>query len=92
MCLNTTVAFNWVQPIDMEIIRDYIGGEEMFLTHINGESMDYSESIIYIRTFTNRCEDSINSKKLDKALADAEHIVAEAIQLRSTLIKMKELA
>ena len=54
--------------------------------------MDYSESIIYIRTFTNRCEDSINSKKLDKALADAEHIVAEAIQLRSTLIKMKELA
>jgi hypothetical protein len=54
--------------------------------------MDYSESIIYIRTFTNRCEDAINSKKLDKALADAEHIVAEAIQLRSTLVKMKELA
>ena len=54
--------------------------------------MDYSESIIYIRTFTNRCEDEINRKQLDRALADAEHIVAEAIQLRSTLIKMKELA
>ena len=76
----------------MQIIRDYIGGEEMFLTHTNGESMDYSESIIYIRTFTNRCENEINRKQLDKALADAEHIVAEAIQLRSTLIKMKELA
>jgi hypothetical protein len=76
----------------MEIIRDYIGGEEMFLTHTNGESMDYSESIIYIRTFTSRCENEINRKQLDRALADAEHIVAEAIQLRSTLIKMKELA
>jgi hypothetical protein len=76
----------------MEIIRDYIGGEEMFLTHTNGGSMDYSESIIYIRTFTTRCENEINRKQLDKALADAEHIVAEAIQLRSTLIKMQELA
>lgn len=76
----------------MEIIRDYIGGEEMFLTHTNGESMDYSESIIYIRTFTTRCENEINAKKIDKALEEAEHIVAEAIQLRSTLIKMKELA
>ena len=54
--------------------------------------MDYSESIIYIRTFTNRCENSINSKKMDEALAEAEHIVAEAIQLRSTIMKMKELA
>jgi hypothetical protein len=54
--------------------------------------MDYSESIIYIRTFTTRCENEINAKQLDRALADAEHIVAEAIQLRSTLIKMKELA
>jgi hypothetical protein len=76
----------------MEIIRDYIGVEEMFLTHTNGESMDYSESIIYIRTFTNRCEDEVNSKRLDKALEQAEHIVAEAIQLRSTLLRMKELA
>jgi len=54
--------------------------------------MDYSESIIYIRAFTNRCEDQVNEKKLDKALEEAEHIVAEAIQLRSTLIMMKELA
>jgi hypothetical protein len=54
--------------------------------------MDYSESVIYIRTFTNRCEDAINAKKLDKALEEAEHIVAEAIQLRSTLMRMKELA
>jgi hypothetical protein len=54
--------------------------------------MDYSESIIYIRTFTNRCEDQINKKQLDRALEDAEHIVAEAIQLRSTIMKMKEYA
>lgn len=54
--------------------------------------MDYSESIIYIRTFTNRCEEQINKKNMDRALEDAEHIVAEAIQLRSTLMKMKEYA
>lgn len=92
MFLNTTVAFNWVQPIDMQIIRDYIGGEEMFFNTQNGGSMDYSESIIYIRTFTNRCEDQVSRKNLDKALEEAEHIVAEAIQLRSTLMKMKEYA
>lgn len=92
MFLNTTVAFNWVQPIDMQIIRDYIGGEEMFFNAQHGGSMDYSESIIYIRTFTNRCEDQVSRKNLDKALEEAEHIVAEAIQLRSTLMKMKEYA
>lgn len=54
--------------------------------------MDYSESIIYIRTFTRRCEEAITKKDLDKALQDAEHIVAEAIQLRSTIMKMKEYA
>ena len=54
--------------------------------------MDYSESIIYIRTFTNRCEEAINAKKMDKAMEEAEHVVAEAIQLRATLMKMKELA
>lgn len=54
--------------------------------------MDYSESIIYIRTFTNRCEEQINKKNLDRALEEAEHIVAEAIQLRSTILKMKEYA
>jgi hypothetical protein len=54
--------------------------------------MDYSESIIYIRTFTNRCENQLNKRAHDKALEEAEHIVAEAIQLRSTLLRMKELA
>lgn len=54
--------------------------------------MDYSESLIYIRTFTNRCEEQLNKRNHDKALAEAEHIVAEAIQLRATLMKMKELA
>ena len=54
--------------------------------------MDYSESIIYIRTFTKRCEDQVTRKNLDKALEEAEHIVAEAIQLRSTIMKMKEYA
>jgi hypothetical protein len=54
--------------------------------------MDYSESIIYIRTFTNRCENEVNAKRLDRALEEAEHIVAEAIQLRSTIMHMKELA
>jgi ribosomal protein S20 len=54
--------------------------------------MDYSESIIYIRTFTRRCEEAITKKDLDKALQDAEHVVAEAIQLRSTIMKMKEYA
>ena len=53
--------------------------------------MDYSESVIYIRAFTNRCEAQISKHDLDKALEEAEHIVAEAIQLRSTLIRMKEL-
>ena len=54
--------------------------------------MDYSESIIYIRTFTNRCEEQLNKRNMDKAIAEAEHIVAEAIQLKTTLLKMKELA
>jgi hypothetical protein len=54
--------------------------------------MDYSESIIYIRTFNNRCEAQLNKRDFDKALEEAEHIVAEAIQLRSTLLRMKELA
>lgn len=54
--------------------------------------MDYSESVIYIRTFTNRCEEAINKKNLDKALEEAEHVVAEAIQLRATIMKMKEYA
>jgi hypothetical protein len=54
--------------------------------------MDYSESIIYIRTFTNRCDDQLNKRNLDRALEEAEHIVAEAIQLRSTILKMKEYA
>lgn len=54
--------------------------------------MDYSESIIYIRTFTNRCEDQINKRNIDKALEDAEHIIAEALQLKTTLLKMKEFA
>lgn len=54
--------------------------------------MDYSESIIYIRTFTNRCEEQITKKNLDRALEEAEHIVAEAIQLRSTILKMQEYA
>ena len=54
--------------------------------------MDYSESIIYLRTFTNRCENKLLARDLDKALEEAEHIVAEAIQLRSTLVKMKELS
>ena len=54
--------------------------------------MDYSESIIYIRTFTNRCEEQLNKRNMDKALEEAEHIIAEAIQLKTTLLKMKELA
>lgn len=54
--------------------------------------MDYSESIIYIRIFTNLCENQLNKRDFDNALREAEHIVAEAIQLRSTLMKMKELA
>jgi hypothetical protein len=54
--------------------------------------MDYSESVIYIRTFTNRCEEQITKKNLDRALEEAEHIVAEAIQLRSTILKMQEYA
>jgi hypothetical protein len=64
----------------------------MFLTHTNGGSMDYSESIIYVRTFTNRCEEQITRHNFDKALEEAEHIVAEAIQLRATIMKMKEVA
>lgn len=54
--------------------------------------MDYSESLIYIRTFTNRCETQLSKRSYDKALQEAEHVVAEAIQLRSILTKMKELA
>lgn len=54
--------------------------------------MDYSESLIYIRTFTNRCETQLNKRDFDKALVEAEHIIAEAIQLKTTLLKMKELA
>ncbi len=54
--------------------------------------MDYSESIIYIRNFTTRCENALLKRNHDKALEEAEHIVAEAIQLRATLTKMKELA
>jgi hypothetical protein len=54
--------------------------------------MDYSESLIYIRTFTIRCEDQLNRRNIDKALEEAEHIVAEAIQLRATIMKMKEYA
>lgn len=54
--------------------------------------MDYSESLTYIRTFTRRCEDQLNNRKLDKALEEAEHVVAEAIQLRATIMKMKEYA
>lgn len=54
--------------------------------------MDYSESVIYIRTFTNRCEAQVSKRDLDKALEEAEHIVAEAIQLRATIMKMKEFA
>ena len=53
--------------------------------------MDYSESIIYLRTFVNRCETQLNKREFDKALAEAEHIVAEAIQLRSTIMHAKEL-
>lgn len=52
--------------------------------------MDYSESIIYLRTFTNRCENALLKKDVQLALDEAEHIVAEAMQLRSTLVKMKE--
>lgn len=54
--------------------------------------MDYSESVIYIRTFTNRCEALLSKRNFDAAIAEADHIVAEAIQLRATLGKMKELA
>lgn len=54
--------------------------------------MDYSESITYIRRFTNRCENEMNAKRFDKALEEAEHIVAEAIQLRATIMRMQELA
>lgn len=54
--------------------------------------MDYSESILYIRTFTRRCEENLSKRSIDRALEEAEHIVAEAIQLRSTIMKMKELA
>lgn len=54
--------------------------------------MDYSESLIYIRTFTNRCETQLNKRNFDKAIEEAEHIVAESIQLKTTLLKMKELA
>lgn len=54
--------------------------------------MDYSESITYIRTFTKRCEDQLNKRDLDKALEESEHIVAEAIQLRATIMKMREYA
>jgi predicted transcriptional regulator len=53
--------------------------------------MDYSESIIYLRTFVNRCETQLSKRDIDKALAEAEHIVAEAIQLRSTIMHAKEL-
>lgn len=54
--------------------------------------MDYSESIIYIRTFTNRCENQLLKRNYDKALEESEHIIAEAMQLKTTLLKMKELA
>jgi hypothetical protein len=54
--------------------------------------MDYSESVIYIRTFVNRCEDQITRHNFEQALEEAEHIVAEANQLRATILKMKELA
>jgi hypothetical protein len=54
--------------------------------------MDYSESITYLRTFTKRCEDQLAKRDFDKALAEAEHVVAEAIQLRATIMKMKEYA
>jgi hypothetical protein len=53
--------------------------------------MDYSESVIYLRTFINRCENQLNKRDLDRALVEAEHIVAEAIQLRSTISRAKEL-
>jgi len=54
--------------------------------------MDYSESIIYLRIFVNLCENQLNKRDLDKALVEAEHIVAEAIQLRSTIMHAKEAA
>ena len=54
--------------------------------------MDYSESIIYLRTFINRCEGRLLARDIDKALEEAEHIVSEALWLRSTLVKMKELS
>ena len=52
--------------------------------------MDYSESIIYLRTFITRCENALLKRDIDRSIAEAEHIVAEAIQLRSTLALMKE--
>lgn len=54
--------------------------------------MDYSESLIYIRAFTTRCEDQLNKHNFDKALVEAEHVIAEALQLKTTILKMKELA
>ena len=73
------------------LYRTIFVSEDIFLTH-EEKHMDYSESITYMRTFTRRCEDELNKSNLDKALEEAEHIVAEAIQLRATIMKMKEYA
>lgn len=54
--------------------------------------MDYSESIIYLRAFINRCENALNNRDLDLAKQEAEHVMAEARQLVFTLEKMKEAA
>lgn len=54
--------------------------------------MDYSESIIYLRAFINRCENALNKHDIERAAQEAEHVMAEARQLVFTLEKMKEAA
>ena len=52
--------------------------------------MDYSESLIYLRIFLTRCEDAMLKRNPSRAVTEAEHVVAEAIQLHSTLVKVAE--
>lgn len=75
----------------MHIISDYIGIEDAIFNTQTGGNMDYSESIIYLRTFITRCENALLKRDLDLASKEAEHVMAEARQLVSTLEKMKEL-
>lgn len=47
--------------------------------------MDYSESIIYLRTYVNKAHELLNRRQYKKARDVASEIVAEANQLVKTI-------